>query len=80
MSHPGSSLMGDCIDPRAYSFPLIKTRIDAFFDMLEIRKRENESNYALENKLKSKYKSSIYICNRARDVYREYGRLQEGVF
>jgi len=29
---------GDCVDPRAYSFPLIKTRVDSFIDMMEMRK------------------------------------------
>jgi benzoyl-CoA reductase/2-hydroxyglutaryl-CoA dehydratase subunit BcrC/BadD/HgdB len=33
---------GDCIDPRAYSFPLVKTRIDAFFDMLDMKKERME--------------------------------------
>jgi benzoyl-CoA reductase/2-hydroxyglutaryl-CoA dehydratase subunit BcrC/BadD/HgdB len=35
---------GDCIDPRAYSFPLIKTRIDSFFDMLELKKTRREGS------------------------------------
>jgi hypothetical protein len=29
---------GDCVDPRAYSFPLLKTRIDSFVDTMKIRK------------------------------------------
>lgn len=29
---------GDCVDPRAYSFPLIKTRLDSFLDTMSIRK------------------------------------------
>ncbi|MBN2160236.1 MAG: 2-hydroxyacyl-CoA dehydratase [Spirochaetes bacterium] len=29
---------GDCVDPRAYSFPLIKTRVDSFVDTMKIRK------------------------------------------
>ncbi|MBN1470228.1 MAG: 2-hydroxyacyl-CoA dehydratase [Syntrophaceae bacterium] len=29
---------GDCVDPRAYSFPLIKTRVDSFVDMMEMKK------------------------------------------
>lgn len=31
-------LDGDCVDPRAYSFPLLKTRIDSFIDIMETRK------------------------------------------
>ncbi len=27
---------GDCIDPRAYSFPLLKTRVDALIETLEV--------------------------------------------
>lgn len=29
---------GDCVDPRAYSFPLVKTRLDSFVDMMEMRR------------------------------------------
>lgn len=29
---------GDCVDPRAYSFPLIKTRVDSFVDMMDMRR------------------------------------------
>lgn len=29
---------GDCIDPRAYSFPLLQTRIDSFVEMMESKK------------------------------------------
>ncbi len=29
---------GDCVDPRAYSFPLVKTRLDSFIDSMSIRK------------------------------------------
>lgn len=29
---------GDCVDPRAHSFPLVKTRLDSFLDTMSIRK------------------------------------------
>jgi benzoyl-CoA reductase/2-hydroxyglutaryl-CoA dehydratase subunit BcrC/BadD/HgdB len=36
--YPFLVIDGDCVDPRAYSFPLLKTRIDSFVDTLKIRR------------------------------------------